>query len=228
MLKRYPDTDTMRRCATLALILCLCLVPALAQVPDTTIERIAALNVQIAEIRSLNYSSQIDDHTAGLRQAPIDAELATLWQEVRRFPRNKLRDAESKIRGLTSARLALVQPQWAAKAEEVKQQREQHDRAVNAGIPADVREALEPQRRRRLLQQRRDSGEITEEEYAGEDKKALDEIMAIRNKYVGEGQRYVGRFDNQLRAMTEAIAKNPATPLPTSRVPVGGRRRFSR
>lgn len=211
------------RHSAIVLALCLWAAPAAlrAQVPQGTVERIAVLNIQATELRFLSNSAQIDDRTAGLRQAPIDAELATLWQEVRQYAENDQQDAERKITGLTNARLALLMPQWQAKAEQVKEQREQHDRAVTAGIPADVRAALEPQRRRLLLQLRRDRGEITEADYAAEDKKALDEIMAIRSKYLSDGGRFVGHFDNQLRNMTEAIARNPATPLPVPQVRAG-------
>ena len=82
----------------------------------------------------------------------------------------------------------------------------------------DARAALEPQRQRLLLQQRRDRGEITPDDFAAEDKKALDVIMALRGKYVPEGQQYVDRFDQQLAQLTQAIAKDPSTPLPVSKV----------
>jgi type IV secretory pathway TraG/TraD family ATPase VirD4 len=211
----------MWRCVPRVLILCLCAAPAFAQVPQATIERIVELNVHATEGRYLRNSEQIDYQTWSLRQDAIDAELKTLWQQLRQFSADDQKQAESQIQGLIKARLATLTPQWEAKADAFKRQRDQHDRAVIDSVTTDARAALEPQRRRLLLQQRRDRGEITAEEFAAEDKKALDEIMAIRGKYVSEGQGYVDRFDHQLALLTQAIAKNPETPVPVSKVPAG-------
>jgi len=204
----------MWRCVPLVLFLCLCAVPAFAQVPQATIERIVALNVQFEEGRYLWQSSQIDDHTWSVRQEPITTERNTLLQLLRKVSADEQKQANSQIDGLTKARLALLRPQWQAQAAAFKGQREQHDRAVIDAIGVDTRTALETQRSRALLQQRRDRGEITAEEFATEDKKALGEIMALRGKYVREGQPYVDRFDSQLAQLTQAVSNNPVTPPP--------------
>jgi hypothetical protein len=218
MSKRLASLTSLWRYAPL-LILCLWAAPAFAQLPDATIQRIVELKVQTEENRFLRNHSQIDDHTFYLRSQAIDPELKTLYRQVGLLSADQQRQANSQIDGLVNARLATLVPQWQASAAQFKQQQVEHDRAVNDALTADVRAALEPQRRRLLLQQRRDRGEITAEQFAAEDKKALDEIMALRGKYAPEGQRYVDSFDQQLERMSQAIAKNPAMPIPVSRVP---------
>ncbi len=202
-------------------MLCLWAAPAFAKVPDATIQRIVELNVQTEENRFLRNNQQIDIHTFYLRSTAIDPELKTLYRQLAQFPADEQQQAKSQIEGLTKLRLATLVPQLQARAAQFRQQQVEHDRTVNDALTADVRAALEPQRRRLLLQQRRDRGEITAEQFATEDKKAMDEIMALRGKYASEGQGYVDSFDHQLEQMSQAIATNPAMPIPVSRVPAG-------
>ncbi len=221
MRTRHTDATRMWRCVPLVLILSLCALSAYAQVPEATIERIVTLNVQTAEGNYLWHSGQMDEHAWRLRQNAIDAELSTLSQHLQQFSADDQKQADTQIQGLLKTRLATLKPQWEARAAALQRQREQHDRAVMESVTTDARAALEPQRRRILLQQRRDRGEITAAVFAAEDKKALDDIMAIRGKYVSEGQRYVDSFDHQLEMLTQAIAKNPATPFPVARTKAG-------
>src|ERR1700687_4442720 len=221
MRTRHTDPRRMRRCRVPVLILFLCAAPSSAQVPQSTIERIVALNIQATENQYLLNSGQIDNPAWTLRQNGIDAELKTLSQQFRQFSADDQKQADNEIQGLVRARLATLKPQWEARADAFKRQGEQHDRTVIDTIRTDARTALEPQRRRLLLQQRRDRGEITAEDFAAEDKRALDEIMAIRGKYASEGQRYVDSFDHELELLTQAIAKDPATTLPVSQVQTG-------
>lgn len=200
------------------LMLCLSAPPAFAQAPDAIIQRIVELNIQETEGLYLRNSRQIDDNTFNLRHNAASDELKALWKQIRQLPAGDQQQATSRIDGLTKARRATLEPQWQAKAEQSRRQRDQHERMVIENITADARAALEPQRRRLLLQQRRDRGEITAEDFAAQDKKALDEIMALRSKYASEGQSYMDRFDNQLAQMTQAIAKNPA-PEPIAKTP---------
>jgi len=204
-----------------ALLVCLFATPAFAQVPQATIEQIVALNVQEAEARYLNRSGQIDDQEWSARRNANRTERRVIDQQLRQFTAAEQRQANSQIDGLTKARLATLEPQWNAKAEELKRQRDEHDRAVRDAVTVDARVALEPQRQRLLLQQRLAQGAITAETFAAEDKKALDEIMALRGKYLAEGERYADRFDQELELLTQAIAKNPETPLPESKTKAG-------
>jgi type IV secretion system protein VirD4 len=200
----------------------LAVTPAFAQLPDATIQRIADLQVQAAEVRSLGNSFQIDNATYNQRRNAIDAQLTPLLREVARLTYDDQKKVNAQIDGITKARLAILVPQWQKQADDFRTQKDQHQQDISAAIPADARAALEPQRRRILLQQKKDKGEISAEEFAAEDKKAQDEVMSLRNKYVAEGQRYADRFDNQLRLLTEAVANNPTANLPASRVPVRG------
>ena len=214
MRTRHTNARRMWRCVPLALTLCFCAVPAFAQVPQATIERIVALNVQAQEVRYLRNSGQIDINASTLRLNAIGAEFNTLSQQLRQFSADDQKRANSQIQGLTKTRLALLEPQWQAQADAFKRQREQHGGDVVKAIGVDTQAALGIQRQRILLQQRRDRGEITAEDFAAEDKKALDGIMALRGKYVPEGQEYVGLFDAQLAELTRAMEKNPVTPPP--------------
>jgi len=211
---RHRPAGTTWRCVLLALILCLRAAPLFAQVPQAIIDRFVELNVQESEARYLNHSGQIDNATWGARGGAIDAERGTLNQQFRQYSPDEQRQAQSQIDGLTKARLATLEPQWDAKAAAFKQQQKQHDREIMDAIAVDARAALEPQRQRLLLQQRRDRGEITADDFAAEDKKALDQIMALRGKYVADGEFYANRFDLALTLLTQAIAKNPAVSLP--------------
>ncbi len=221
MSTRHPAARRLLRYAPLVLMLCLFAAPAAAQAPDATIQRIVELNVQMNEARYLRNSRQIDSAAFSVRRRAIDAELDPLVRELRRLPAAEFKRIGSELDGLIRARLSTLEPQWAAKAEQAEKEREQHDLSVRQAITADARTALEPQRQRLILQQRRDRGEITPEEFAASDQKALDEIMALRSKYSAEGDAYTRRFDRELELLTQAIAKDPATPVPTSKVAAG-------
>ncbi len=221
MSTRHPAARRLLRYAPLVLMLCLFAAPAAAQAPDATMQRIVELNVQMNEARYLRNSRQIDSAAFSVRRRAIDAELDPLVRALRRLPAAEFKRIDSELDGLIRARLSTLEPQWAAKAEQAEKEREQHDLSVRQAITADARTALEPQRQRLILQQRRDRGEITPEEFAASDQKALDEIMALRGKYSAEGDAYTRRFDRELELLTQAIAKDPATPVPTSKVAAG-------
>ncbi|HEV2349284.1 MAG TPA: type IV secretory system conjugative DNA transfer family protein [Terriglobia bacterium] len=208
----WADARRVRRYLPLVLILYLCPASALAQVPDATIQSIVNLNVKTAEIRYLYDSGQIDETTWRARGVAIDSDMYAEWRVLTGYSPAEQNQAKSQINGLTKLRLETLQPGWDAKIAVAKSHREQHEHAVNDAIPTDARAALELQRRRLSLQQRRDSGEIKPEEFAVEDKKAIDGIMALRNKYVSEGQDYAARFDWQLAQLTQGMEKNPAIP----------------
>ncbi len=215
---RLGGVNLARRCVPLVLLCCLAATPALAQVPDTLIQRIAELKVQAAELRYLDRSEQLDNAAVRARRSTIDTEQRTLDRQLRQFSGDAYAKAVSQIDGITRTRLATLEPQWQAKTAELKRQRDDHDSAVRAAIKVDAKAALAPQRQRLLLQQRRDRGEITLDDFAAQDKKALDEIMAIRGKYAAEGQRYADSFDQQLRQLTQAVATAPPTaPAPESK-----------
>jgi hypothetical protein len=91
-------------------------------VPQATIDRMVALNVQDAELFSLWNSGEIDRGEWITRKAPGSAELDRLKQQLRQFSRDEQQQANSQIKGLTEARIALLKPQWQAKAVAFKRQ----------------------------------------------------------------------------------------------------------
>lgn len=195
---------------------------AYAAVPEATIRRIVELKVQAEENRLLFFEYQQIDHATNTRRTrAIDAELKTLYRPINRLPRDAQRQTQDEINGLLRARLAILLPQWQARAEAFKKQKAGEDRAARDALSLDVRAAVEAQRRRLVLQQRRDRGEISATEFARDDKKALDEIMALRARHARQGDAYARRFDQELQLMTRAVATDPAVPLPESRVPPG-------
>ncbi|MGH7487653.1 MAG: hypothetical protein ACREMY_18920, partial [bacterium] len=95
MRTRHADAGGRWRYAPLVLVLCLGAASALAQVPDATIQRIVALNVQATEDIVLRNNRQIDDQTWKLRKTAINAEIHTLTEQIRKFPEDERRRALS-------------------------------------------------------------------------------------------------------------------------------------
>lgn len=208
-----------RRLVPAALFVCLLATPAFAQIPQTTIDRIVALTVQRYEASFLWNTDQVDRSVWIERRDAIEQELKPLLQQVRALDKDQQQQVNSQITGLTEARLALAKPLWQAKRDAFQREREERQRALMTGIMSDAQKALEPQRRRLLLQERRDRNEITPEEFSSEDKKALDEIMALRSRYATEGQGYDRRFDSELARLTREMAKpQPPPPAPPEAV----------
>lgn len=191
---------------------CLFTVSASAQVPQVVVEQIVAVNIQYLEGQYLNTSRQIDDQEWIVRRRAITVERTLLDRQLSQFTAVEQRQARNQIEGLMKARLAILQPQWNEKAAALRRQRDEHDRAVRDAVTVDARVALESQRKRLLLQQRLERGEIAPETFAAEDKRALDEIMALRGKYLAEGERYADRFDLELEQLMRQMAKPQAPP----------------
>ena len=134
---RQADGRRIWRYLPLVLILYVWASTAFAQVPQATIERIAAINVEIREIGYLRQNQQLDNAAWGVRRDALGAELKTLQNQLRPFSADEQRQANSQIDGLIKARLAVLEPQWQKKTEDLKQQAKQHDQAVsNANNPS--------------------------------------------------------------------------------------------
>lgn len=206
-----------------ALFVCLLATPAVAQIAQATIDRIVELTVQRYEASFLWSTDQVDRSVWIERRDAIEQELKPLLQQVRALDKDQQQRVNSQITGLTEARLALAKPLWQAKRDAFQREREERHRALMAGIMSDAQKALEPQRHRLLLQERRERGEITAEEFAAEDKQALDDVMELRNKYVEAGGGYDRRFDTELARLTREMAKpqspRPAAPEAVARTP---------
>src|SRR5213078_3869231 len=133
--------------------------------------------------------------------------------------------------GIARGRLGMLEGQWQREADQRTAKRQKQQRAAVNATPAAVRAALESQRSRILLQQRRDRGEISEGDYAAQDRKRLDDITAVRNKLISQyGSTYIGLFDVQLEVGTQRLARNPTSlekpkPHPVTPVPTPAARR---
>ncbi len=207
------------RFVSAALCVCIFGVQALAQVPQATVDQFVALNVQMEEVGYLRHSGQIDLREWSARVGAIKAERKVLDQQLRQFTADEQRKANSEVRGLTEARLALLRPQWQTKTDALRLERAEREAALMKGAVADAKKALIPQRRRALLQERRDRSEITADEFAAEDKKALDEIMEHRSSYAAEGPSYGSRFDNELARLTREMGNTPNAPPAVTEAP---------
>jgi len=187
---------------------------AFAQLPQATIDEIVTLTVRRAETTALWNGNEIDRNELTARLNAVDAGLRSLQQQIRALSTDDQRQVNNQIKGLTEARLALLRPQWQAKADALRREQADRQDALMKGVLRDTQKALEAQRRRALLQQRRDRGEITAEAFAEEDQKALDEIMALRAPYAAEGHGYDRRFDTHLARLTREMATQPPPPAP--------------
>ena len=205
----------MRRYAPLVLIACLCAARAVAQFPTATINRIVTLNLQEQEVKTRRTYAEIDSRAASELLRPIEAERKDLYRQLGNLSREERRQVDNQIEALTKMRLATLQPQWDAQAKKFQQQQADHDRAVTDAMREDVKRGVELQHQRLLLQQQRDRGQIGAAEFASEDKKFLDQIMALRGRYAREGEKYAARFDNDLRNKTSVMAQNELQPVPT-------------
>ena len=125
---RHTTARPLWRYAPLVLMLCLRAAPAAAQLPDATKQRIVELNVQLTEGRYLRNSHEINDETWITRQRAINAELKPLVQDLRRLPAAEFKRIDSELDGLINARLAILEPQWQARGEKFKEQRDDHER----------------------------------------------------------------------------------------------------
>lgn len=213
---RTPHSEkTIRvlRLVPLALVLCLWAAPAVAQVDDALIQRYADLNVQAQEIRYLRDSNQIDGPTYTARREANYNETRALDKQLVQLSFDAQRQARNKIDALTQARLATLRPQWDAKIRQSRIDDRQRRQDLSAAVTADARAAVAVQRRRLELQQQKDRGEITPEQFAAEDKKALDEIMALRAKHENDGPGLGEQFDRDLQRLT-AEAERPAAQKP--------------
>lgn len=208
----HPAAIRWRRYSVLVLLFSVQAAPVTAQVPDAVRQRIVDLNVQMNEARFQRNSHEIDADAWNARRKAIDDELNPMMRNLReQLSRDEFRSFNSELQGQISARMAILRPQWESRAEKFKEQQEAHEAAVLASVDKDAATALVIQKRRMALQQGRDKGELTEGDFAAQDKEALDQIMALRTKYAAEGRSYAERFDRQLARLTEAAAK-PAAP----------------
>jgi type IV secretion system protein VirD4 len=208
---RKANNRRLWRLVISALLVCAVSVALRAQAPEATIQRLADINVALAEIQFLYSTSQISRATATSRNTPLEAEREKLQAQLKELPADEQQRAKQRIQGLTKARLAVLEPQWKKAAGDREAEAQGRRKAALAAVDPAVRAAMEPQRRRLTLQQRRDRGELSADEFTAADRKALDEVAAVRSNYVAQyGDRWVEQFDTRLQLQTERAFKNPS------------------
>jgi type IV secretion system protein VirD4 len=206
----------------LALTLSLAATLAWAEIPRATLERIAQIRIELAELRHLNSIEQLTHQQYIDRLNALTNEQAALWAPYGRASQDDLTNARTTIDGLVNVKLALLSPQWQQAEGAFRDARERQKKQLYADIEDDARRAAEFQRQRLLLRQQLDGGAITRDAFTARDRQALDSIAAIRKKYVDIGGFWSQQFDNRLALATKAVVASPATPLPQSQVPLAG------
>jgi type IV secretory pathway TraG/TraD family ATPase VirD4 len=92
-------------------ILYLCAAQALAQVPESVINRIVELRVERRRLIQQQQQGQVDFRAYSNRLQAIGAEIGALEQDFRELPWNIRRAVESRMDAMTAARLAAIPPQ---------------------------------------------------------------------------------------------------------------------
>lgn len=213
----------MRTPRTLVLLLSLAAVPAVAQMPQATAQQIAALQVHISELQYLYNTHQIDARAFGTQRISTQAKINGLWKPYRTLPAPEQQSATSEIQGTVQARLAILQPQWQAKARQLAQQAKGRDRTLRAQADTAARHALSYERQMLSLAQQQAHGKISGPQFQKANQAALDAIQALRAPFAAAGNTYATLFDHRLRLLTQALNGNPKTPLPTPEVSTAGR-----
>jgi type IV secretory pathway TraG/TraD family ATPase VirD4 len=193
--------------------------PASAEVPQEVIERIATLNVELAEIRHLNRIAKLSNQDYSARTNAIQAEIKTLWQPYFQGPRDDQIKGRAAIDGLTKAKLAVLTPQWQKVENDFRSAGADRKNQLAAEAQDDARRAAEFQRTRLALKKQLDSGAIDRATFDAKDREALAAITALRKKFETAGGVWPKYFDSRVELLTKAIAENPDTPLPQSQVP---------
>jgi type IV secretion system protein VirD4 len=208
-----------------ALLVSLAASVAVAEIPRATIERLAAINVEKERLRQAWHLSKIRGKEYDQRVQVLDDERRALWQPYNGITRAEREAATSTINGLTSSRLAILQPGWQKEAQDARTAAEQQKKQTVAALEEDTRSAAEIQRQRLLLQQQLDGGAMDRKSFAQKDRAALDAIAALRKKYEGPNRAFAEsaqRFDQRMEQLTKAMAENPNAALPRSQVPEAG------
>lgn len=193
-----------------------------ADVPRETLERMAEVNVGLAEIGQLKSIGKLTAAEYNQRKKNLDAEQRTLWEPhhlVSQITPQEMQAAQTTLIGLTRTKLSLLEPRWAKEQAEFQEAgRRQHEQTA-AAVEKDARTAADFQRQRLLLQRQLDKGTIDRDSFAAKDKEAQDGIAVLRKKFEDAGSGWPRRFDDRLTLLTQALADNPDTVLPRPQVP---------
>lgn len=215
------------RCRVLFLALFLSLAATLAgaEVPRATLERIAEIHVELAELSHLEAIQKLTHEDYYRRSGALKNEEEALWSPYRgnRSPGDDQVKARSAVDGMAKPRLDILLPRWAKETRDFQQATEDRKKQLDAAVDDDAHSAVEFQRERLLLQRQLDAGTVDRDGFAQKDRAALAGIANLRKKYEGEADGWANRFDVRLQQLTQAVADNPAIALPRSQVPAATR-----
>jgi type IV secretion system protein VirD4 len=189
--------------------------PARADVPEQTIQAVADLRVQQAELRHLHAIAKLTEGEYYAKDKALGDRANVLWQPYARgLTTAEDSRARTEIDRLVSDKLALVRPQWTQEEADYKTALSANNKQLTLGIEDDSRRAAELQRQRVALQRQLDSGAISRDAFAEQERKLTDGIAAYRQKYDAEGHTWSMRFDQRYQVWLDQALKNPATPFP--------------
>ena len=186
---------------------------AATPVPRETLERLAEINVQIAESRQLNSIGKLSNEDYTSRAAAIEKERQALW-----FPYDRVTSpttpeerqaAMSTIDGLSKMKLSLLEPRWKKEQEAFREAGRHREEQTGIAVEQDARHAAQLQKQRLLLQGQLDRGEITRDIFTTKDREAETSVMNLRKKSEDAGGGWSRRFDDRLAYFTKEQAESP-------------------
>lgn len=206
----------MVRLGFVVIVFMLALMPlaAGAEIPPETLEKIALLRVEDARLQHQRDLGTLTPQEFTQRIKKLRSDEAALWQPYRRLPRDELNRASETIKGLTRARLATLNPQWAKEMRDRQVERRRQFVRTTFAVALDSRLALEAQRERLRLQKQLKAGALTRDEFAKKDAEALATIASLRRKFEIPQTDYAVTFDRILANLTNALGSNPDTVIP--------------
>lgn len=213
--------STRKARLALAVIIGFSVANALADVPRETLERLAAIKVEIAKTDHLGDIGKLDQQEYRQRLNALNAEARQLWNPYRKLRGAELAAANATVDGIVNTNLSLLRPGWKEELAQYRAAGEAAQQKLASDLEADTHSAADLQRQRLLLRQQLDEGTINSETFAQKDREALNAITSLREKYQAIGGNWPKYFDQRLKQFTKAVADNPARPLPQSQVTAG-------
>lgn len=200
---------------------------AMASIPSTTIDRLAQINVERAEIRHLNAIGKLSDQEYKSRHNALAAEQEILSKPLMLMQVHppelaaEINEATTAITGLTRAKLSLLEPKWEKELAAFTTAQGKRRSDMFHDVEKNAHQGARIQKQRQELQAQLDKGTIDKATFDWKDAEALAAIQALRNKNDPQG-RAGFFFDERLTLYTSRIndpPPKPAPPPPLPRIP---------
>lgn len=188
-----------------------------AEMPREALERLAEINVEIAENRHLNSIGKLTDAEHNNRGIILHSERRQIWYDSDVYTQDA-KAALITIEGLTRAKLSLLEPRWEKEQEDLRKAGKRQLAQTFKAVETDSRRAVEFQRQRFLLQQQLDRGAIDRDTFTAKDREAQAAISDLRKKFETAGGSWPQRFDQRLTYLTRQLANNPDALQPRPRI----------